>query len=272
MGAEWRPPAADPGRQRHAGKGAADLNYFFTIKNNVMTKSNLEFLNDDLKYLGFGERSLLNQHLEAQICRELPSFELFTEAFFDSDTKLEAKLYFTRATQTDQYYLNKYDTLLRYAGDVEKDRAQTFYINKGRGITYKEAFNLLQGRWVYKTLTSKAGIQYTSWIKLNFDEKDKRNNYVVTYFRGRKYELEEVLKKHEIRDMNFDNLRENLVRALQRGNIQPVTFDGPDRRGRHFVEANPMLNTINIYPMTNPMTNPMTTGVADVASSSNHVI
>src|ERR1700744_2308525 len=113
-----------------------------------MAQNNLDFLNTDLKYLGFGEKSLLNQHLEAQLLRELPAFELFTEAFYDNDTKLEAKLYFTRSAKENFYYFNKYDALLRYAGEPDKDRAQTFYISKGHGVTLKEAFNLLQGRAV----------------------------------------------------------------------------------------------------------------------------
>jgi len=111
-----------------------------------MTPSNLDFLNNNIKYLGFGERSLLNQHLEAQVLRNQPSFELFSETFYEADTKLETKLYFTRSKQSDFYFFNKYEALLRYAGEPGKDRGQTFYINKGQGITLKESFNLLQGR------------------------------------------------------------------------------------------------------------------------------
>lgn len=214
-----------------------------------MTQSNLDFLQDNLKFLGFGEKSLLNQHLEAQILRDPPAFELFTEAFFDSDTKLEAKLYFTRSKQSDFYFFNKYDALLRYAGEPDKDRAQTFYINKGHGITFKEAFNLLQGRAVFKTLTTKAGEQYQAWLQLNFEVKDQRNNYVYNYIRGRRFDLEKALKKHPIREMGFDNLRANLLRSLQRGNLHPVTFDHPDRSEKNFIEANPVKGTINYYPM-----------------------
>src|SRR5579859_241931 len=170
-----------------------------------MTQSNLEFLNDNLKYLGFGERSVLNQSLETQILRNPPAFELFTEAFYDSETKMEARLYFTRSTKTEFYFFNKYDALLRYGGEPVKDRAQTFYINKGQGITFKEAFNLLHGRSVFKTLTSRAGEQYTAWVQLNFSEKDQRNNYVYTYFRGRRFDLEKALSKHAIREMGYEN-------------------------------------------------------------------
>jgi hypothetical protein len=213
-----------------------------------MATNNLDFLNTDLKYLGFGEKSLLNQHLEAQLLREQPSFELFTEAFYDNDTKLEAKLYFTRSAKEGFYYFNKYDALLRYAGEPDKDRAQTFFISKGHGFTFKEAFNLLQGRAVYKLLTSRSGIQYTAWVQLNFAEKDRRGNYLYTYFRGGSFDLLKALKQYPIRELDFEDLQANLCKALQRGNLQPVTFDGVDRKGKYLVEANPTLQSINIYP------------------------
>ncbi|HEY4108597.1 hypothetical protein [Puia sp.] len=213
-----------------------------------MQQNNLDFLNENLKYLGFGERSLLNQHLEAQILRDPPSFELYTEAFYESETKLEAKLCFTRSARDDFYFFNKYEALLRYAGEPDKDRRQTFYINKGQGITFKEAFNLLQGRAVFKLLTSRAGIQYSAWIQLNFGEKDKRDNYVYSYFRGHRFDLEKALGKYVIREMAFEDLRTNLFRSLQRGNLHPVIFEGPEYNGKHLIEANPLLNSINIYP------------------------
>jgi hypothetical protein len=214
-----------------------------------MTQSNLDFLNDSLKFLGFGEKSVLNRQLEENMRRDLLSFELFAEAFFDSETKMEAKLYFTRSAKTDFYFFNKYDALLRFGGEPDKDRGQTLYINKGQGITFKESFNLLQGRAVFKTLTSKSGIQYKAWLKLNFAEKDRNGNYVFTYFRGRKYEMEEILKKYNIREMDYEELKARLIRSLQRGNRCPATFDGPDHTGKQLIEANPALSTINIYPM-----------------------
>jgi hypothetical protein len=213
-----------------------------------MTTNNLDFLNNDLKYMGFGERSILNQHLEAQLQREQPSFELFTEAFFDSDTKLEAKLYFTRSAKENFYFFNKYEALLRYAGEPDKDRAQTFYVSKGHGVTLKEAFNLLQGRAVFKLLTSRSGIQYSAWIQLYFTEKDRHDNYIYIYYRGGRFDLEKALQQYPIRELGFDEMRANLCRALQRGNLQPVTFEGTEKKGKYLVEANPSLNTINIYP------------------------
>jgi hypothetical protein len=213
-----------------------------------MTTNNLEFLNNDLKYLGFGERSLLNQHLEAQLLREQASFELYTEAFYNADTKLEAKLYFRRSAKENFYFFNKYDALLRYAGEPDKDRAQTFYISKGKGFTYKEAFNLLEGRSVYKLLTSRSGIQYYAWVQLNFAEKDRHGNYLYTYFRAGRFDLLEALKKYPILELDIEEMQTNLRRSLERGNLQTVTFKGGERKGKYLVEVNPTLETINIHP------------------------
>ena len=214
-----------------------------------MTPTNLDYLQDSLKFLGFGERSLLNQHLETQVSRGGPSFELYTEAFYSADTKLEAKLYFSRSKQSTYYFFNKYDALLRINDEPDKDRGQTFFINKGSGITLKESFNLLQGRAVFKSLTSKTGVGYQSWLQLNFGAKNSYNNYPFIYVRPGRFDLEKALEKHPIREMSFENLRGNLIRSLQRGNLHPVIFDHPDRTERAFIEANPAKDTINIYPV-----------------------
>ena len=50
---------------------------------------------------------------------------------------------------------------------------QTFYLNKGKGVTAKEAYNLLEGRAVHKELTTKAGEPYKAWIQLDFENKGK---------------------------------------------------------------------------------------------------
>ena len=205
-----------------------------------MNKDNLAFLDDNLKYLGFGEHSLLNQLLEAEMTRGSLAFDLYTEAFFDEYTRLEAKLYFRRSDSLDMYFFNKYDALLQYPEAPEKNKAQTFYIYKGSGVTLKEAFNLLQGRAVYKKMTSAAGEKYTAWIQLNFDEKDLHENYKYKYFRSeRHYDLAKILANYKLREMENEETREMLFRSLRRGNLHPVTLIKPNKTERIFIQANP---------------------------------
>src|ERR1700738_2037232 len=122
-----------------------------------MNNENLSFLQDNLKYLGFGGKLQLNEQLELLMDQDLKEFQLDTEAFFDDDHKLEATLYFRRSNQGDMYFFNKYMARLVLADEPEMDRTQTFYISKGTGVTFKEAYNLLLGRSVNKDLINIEG-------------------------------------------------------------------------------------------------------------------
>ena len=215
-----------------------------------MNAENLAFLQDSLKYLGFGENTLLNQQLEEQVLKDLGEFELYTEAYFDDNTKLEAKLYYRKSDAKDRYFLTKFDALLRYSDDPDKNRAQTFYIYKGTGITFKEAFNLLEGRSVNKDMINLEGEKYNAWVQLNFEEKDSQNNFKLRQYRAQyHYELEKVLEKYPIRELQSEETKAVLIRSLRRGNIQIVTFLKLNKAEKMFIEANPMYKTINIYSL-----------------------
>ena len=214
-----------------------------------MNKDNLAFLQDNLKYLGFGEYSLLNHLLESEMTRGTHSFELYTDAFFDEETKLEARLHFRRSDSMDMYFFNKYEAMLVYPENPEKNKTQTFYIYKGSGVTLKEAFNLLQGRAVYKKLTNAVGEKYTAWIQLNFEQKDLHENYKYRYFRSEsRFDLAKVLANYKLREMENEETREMLFRSLRRGNIHPVTLIKSNKTEKLFIQANPQFKTINILP------------------------
>ncbi len=214
-----------------------------------MNNENLNFLQDSLKYLGFGERLFLNQQLEEAIAKEPKEFQLDTETFFDEDHKLEIVLYFRRSDQLDMYFFSKYEARLRSADDADLDRAQVFYISKGRGMTLKEAFNLLQGRAVNKDLTDAEGTKYNAWVQLNFSEKDQNNNFKVKQYRPQYgYDLEKTLEKYPIRELKNEELKAGLLRSLRKGNLHPVSFDKTNKTEKMFIEACPQYKTINIYP------------------------
>jgi hypothetical protein len=215
-----------------------------------MNNENLEYLQETLKYLGFGEKQYLNHQLSERIALQQPMFELDSEVFFTADHKLEITLYFRRSEQLDMYFFNKYDARLRSADDPDLDRAQTFYISKGTGVTLKESFNLLLGRSVNKNLYSMEGEKYNAWIQLDFGEKDKYGNYKVKQFREQfGYDLEKTLDKYPIRELRDPELKAELIRSLRKGNRHTVTFEKKDNKIDKFtIEANPHFKTINLYP------------------------
>ena len=87
----------------------------------------------------------------------------------------EASLNFRKSDSSDMYFFNNYHASLEKNNGEKVDR--TFFLNKGKGITSKEAFNLLDGRAVHKDLVTKEGQPYKAWTQLDFENKDKNNNY-----------------------------------------------------------------------------------------------
>lgn len=215
-----------------------------------MNNENLDFLNECLKYLGFGDKLFLHQELAEYITREAIAFELQTEVIFEESKKLEVTLHFRRSEQFETYFFHKYQARLRSGIDSDLYRVQTFYITKERGVTLKEAFNLLEGRAVNKNLINFDGQKYNAWLQLNFAEKDSHDNYKVTQFRPQYgYDLERTLERYPIRQLQDAELKAALLRSLRKGNRHLVNFDKPTKSERMSVEANPALRTINIYPV-----------------------
>ncbi len=136
-----------------------------------MNNENFQYLSDNIKYMGFGEN--LKSELEKNMLEAKPEFQLHYATEMNKKP-FEATLNFRKSDSTDMYFLNNYQAALE-KGNGEKT-SQTFYLNKGRGITAKEAFNLLEGRAVHKELTTKEGQSYNAWVQLDFNAKDKNNN------------------------------------------------------------------------------------------------
>ena len=216
-----------------------------------MKEDNLPFLRDSIRYLGFGEGSVLNEQVEKEIQKGVTEFQLRTEAHFDEWSRIEAILHFRRSEQSDMYFFNKYEATLLYDNPIH-NRSQTFYIYKGKGVTFKEAFNLLQGRSVNKNLTDSDGEKYNAWLKLSFGERTPNDtNYRTRQFRDQYgYNLEEVLNNYPIRELQNDQLKTSLIQSLKKGNIHLVTFAKASKIEKMYVEACPEFKTIIIYSET----------------------
>src|ERR1700754_1539961 len=69
--------------------------FFNSLKHNNMNREQVEKLKMDVKYLGFGDtNTVLYSELETKVTEGHIGFDLYTEGFFDDDTRMEAKLYF----------------------------------------------------------------------------------------------------------------------------------------------------------------------------------
>ncbi len=211
-----------------------------------MNQEQLDRLKTDIKYLGFGEtNTVLYTELEEQITQGPLEFDLHTESFFDDDTRMEARLFFRLSVDSTRYIFKRYEATLYYSNQPEKTRKQTIYIYKGKGFTFREAFNLLEGRAVNRNRIDLDGLEYNAWCQLNFDDKDQHGNYRIREFRKEwRYELEAALDVYPITELKNEELRAKMIRALRRGNLHPVRLLKGRKWERVFIEACPSTRLI----------------------------
>lgn len=222
--------------------------YFKLLNNTFMNIKNLEFLKEGLKYLGFGDK--LNNDLETKIKEQPTEFKLNLVGEFTKEglkDKVNYTLDFKKSDQTDMYFLNRYQAAIKNDNPAQ-EKTQTFYITKNSGITAKEAYNLLSGRAVNKDLNNKEGQPYNAWLQLDFQEKDKNDNYKVKqYHTGYGYDLEMVIAKYPIKEQLDAEQKIKLMKSLEKGNLTSVTFAREGGEDKMFVAANPQYKTLDLY-------------------------
>lgn len=213
------------------------------LKTNIMNTQNLEFLKKSLLNLGFGEK--VNQELEQQIGKQTPEFVLNARNEFNQKP-VDYQLHFKAGETEGMYFFNKYDATLNKGKEQEVN--QTFYINKGNGITAKEAFNLMEGRAVHKQLFNKEGEKYQAWLQLDPDKLTPSGNKEIKRFNENYgFDLEKVLTGKGIKEMENAESKDSLLRSLKKGNAQQITVTQGKEETKYFVSANPQFKTIDLY-------------------------
>jgi hypothetical protein len=215
----------------------------FNSNLSIMNEKNFEYLKDNIKYMGFGEN--LNQSLEENLRQGKSDFSLYNSTEVNRKP-FEVALNFRKSDNSDMYFFNSYRANLELSNGKRVE--QTFYLNRGKGVTAKEAYNLLQGRAVLKELSNKEGEAYKAWIQLDFSKKDKHNNFEVQQFHEKYgYDLRQTLSKFPIAELTDPEKEKALLHSLQKGSIQSVSIQKNGRVEKMFVEANPRYKTITLF-------------------------
>jgi len=213
------------------------------LKIENMNTQNLEFLTKSLLNLGFGEQ--VNKALEKNIEKELPDFTLVAKHEFNQQ-QVNYTLHFKAGENKDMYFFNKFDATLHKGQD--KEQTQSFYINKGNGITAKEAFNLMEGRAVHKQLFNKDGEKYHAWLQLDDQNLTQSGNKEFKrYNENYGFDLEALLKNKGIKELATPEGTESLYRSLKKGNAQQITVDRNGEEKKYFIAASPQFKTVDLY-------------------------
>ena len=220
------------------------INHISSSQNkSVMNQENLKFLQDRLFYLGTEKR--LHPELEKNMAEGKPEFKLSFSNHHDKD-KLSAELHLRKSETNDMYFLNKYDATLQKPG--QESKSQTFYLENGRGVTMKEAYNLLDGRSVNRDLKNKEGEVKNAWIKLDFASKEPNGNFKQEqFYKNYGFDLQSELNKLPLAPMPPEKITQ-IVESLQRGNIQEIKLDEKTTGipGSLFINANPKFKTLDL--------------------------
>ena len=263
---------ADVFRQIHYGQTLEQNLIQSTFKNKIMDNENVQHLKDQVKYMGFNENQLkrtgfgeaFTPELKTKMEQGVPLIQHGFKKEYEGD-EVTATLHLKKSATSDYYFLNKFDLQLQKEGQVNTTR-QTFYITskKAEGnseeddqqknkinnkYTLKEAYNLLDGRPVYKNLVSKEGNEYEAWIRLNFKNKLENGNYEMKqYTKNYGFDLETVLSKYPIKELTNEQYRQSLTESLHRGNLQKVTFvDSKGNEEKLYVSPNIAMGSLNVY-------------------------
>lgn len=210
-----------------------------------MNTQNADFLKKSLLNLGFGEK--LNYQLDKEMQAQSPEFKLSVMMEFN-EKAIDYDLHFKAGDQNDMYFFNKYDATIIHPTDAQKNINQTFYINKGHGITAKEAFNLMEGRSVHKTLTNLENQKYQAWLSLDNDNlTDSGNRKMKHYHENYGFDIEKVIADKGIKELDDPKAKDALFYSLKKGNVQQITVGGAEGDKKYFIAANPQFKTIDLY-------------------------
>lgn len=208
-----------------------------------MNNENLQYLNDNIKYLGFGEN--LQTELEKNINEGKQDFQLHHRTEFNNKP-FEATLNFKKSDKSDMYFFNNYQAVLEKSNGQKME--QTFYLNKGKGVTAKEAYNLLDGRAVHKEMVTKEGQPYKAWIQLDKENKDKSNNFEMKQFHENYgFDLKEAVSKLPLAELSDTEKEKALLYSLQKGNVQSVSVEIDGSSQKIFIEADPQFKKVTAY-------------------------
>lgn len=207
----------------------------------------VEYLKNQLKYLGFGEGEKLHKDLEKGIKSKNQQFEIKTT----SDKALpENKVDFTlkfNKTDSGGIFLNSYNAKL--TNEKNEEISHNFPVNRENTFTAKEAINLLEGRSVkIEFHNPKSDQQETAFVQFNFDEpKTEKGNYLFqNFYKNYGVETDKIVEKS---NLIFDKpeYKENTIKSLEKGNIVKVKFEQDDKVIEGKAILNPQNRNLKLY-------------------------
>lgn len=219
-------------------------------KSNIMENkefNQVEYLKNQLKYLGFGEGEKLHQDLESGMNATNKQFEISTSS--DRTMKgnqVDFTLKFNKS-ESGGVFLNSYQAVLTV--DDGETKSQNFAVNKENTFTAKEVVNLLEGRAVKIEFHNPKTEQLEpAFVKLNFAEpKTEKGNYnFQNFYKNYGVDTVQIVEKS---NLIFDKpeYKETTIKSLEKGNIVKVKFEQEGQTIDGKAVLNPQYKNLSLY-------------------------
>ncbi len=199
-----------------------------------------------LERLGITDCKQLAPVEPIEYCEKAPkSFRMVYRNFFDAKSIFTATLFFSQLHDKLHIYgIRKYDASVRWIDNDPSERLHSFpLIDKRIFFSFKEAYNLLQGRCVLKRHVTRTGREYLAWTQLDFEYIDSKGNYCWMEYPKRGFNVRVALRTAlwaEFGRRRLDLTRlDNLVKSLEQGNLEVIPVQYGTRTKFFSIEANP---------------------------------
>ena len=214
----------------------------------------LNYLKNQVKYLGLGEDPKMHKDLENAILS--PEDKTTVRVEYNHPDKLmkgNTVTFDLNIAKTEQggVFLNSYRANLTTKNGEE--RSQSFKVQKENSITAKEAINLLEGRSVkieHDMVDKETGelSRTESFIKLKMKEpKTDYGNYKYEWYnKGYGVDVDNIMQKSNLVFAD-DIQRERTKKHLEKGNITQATFMHENRQVQGFAVLNPQWKSLKLY-------------------------
>jgi len=208
---------------------------------NENVKKNEEYLKTGLHFMGFTPD--LYPALEKSIKEGKPEFTLNEPRQFNNKAFNYSLHYGPSKDPRYPYEWTGYDISLK---DNPQHKIHV-KVDNNRGITAKEAANLLSGLAVGKT-NRVAGTERETWTILDFSKKDDIGNFLMKNF-GVNYGFDINAAVKELTPYINDGkgLSGNDLVDLRKGNLPDITYTENGKTESAFLVANPEKREICVY-------------------------
>ena len=213
----------------------------------------LNYLKNQVKYLGLGEDPKMHKDLENAILS--PEDKTTVRVEYNHPDKLmkgNTVTFDLNIAKTEQggVFLNSYRANLTTKNGEE--RSQSFKVQKENSITAKEAINLLEGRSVkieHDMVDKETGelSRTESFIKLKMKEpKTDYGNYKYEWYnKGYGVDVDNIMQKSNLVFAD-DIQRERTKKHLEKGNITQAPFMNENRQVQGFAVLNTQWKSLTL--------------------------